>query len=186
MYFNQFNRKLSEGISGNKIVEQLRSNGHLIEKTEDGQILIDGVLSDCTEISEARNSLKLQYETESLESEIRTEIYEELSENKIVTIINKYHNVKVTDTLIESYLELASSKIFTLDPVVQEIRSLNKLDTIIEGKIDYILEDDNTIAINKSTQDELSDLFKTHSEVIEYMRQTKENFVHVLNKIGEK
>jgi hypothetical protein len=186
MYFKQFNRKLSEDATGNKIVEQLRSNGHLIEKTEDDQILIDGIVTELTELEEARKHIKTKYETLSLEQEIKSEIYEELSDNKIVDIINKHHDVKVTDTLIESYLEFASSKLFTLDPVVEEIRNLNKLDTLVEGKIDYTLADNSVVAINHNTQDKLRDLFQSHTEVIEHMRQTKENFISVLNQIGEK
>lgn len=181
MYFSQFSKKLS----GDRIVEQLRCYDHIIQKDEDGVIYIGNAKTKFTELEEARKYIKQQYDTVKLEKQVKTEIYEELSDNKIVDIISKYHDVKITDTLIESYIDLASSKLFTLDPVVEDIRKLNKLDHLVEGKIDYKLEDDSMIAINQNTNDTLKRLFKDHSDVVEHMRQTKENFVKVLKQIGE-
>jgi hypothetical protein len=181
MYFNQFRKKLS----GEKITEQLRCYDHLIQKDEDGTVFIGTVKTKFTELEEARNYIKQQYETVKLEEQVKTEIYEELSENKIADIIQKYYDVKVTDTLIESYIDLASSKLFTLDPAVEDIRKLNKLDTLVEGKIDYRLEDNSVIAISQHTNEKLKDLFQAHTDVVEHMRQTKENFIKVLKDIGE-
>lgn len=181
MYFSQFRRKLS----GEKITEQLRCYDHLIQKDEDGTVYIGSVKTKFTELEEARNYIKQQYETVKLEKQIKTEIYEELSENKIASIIQKHHDIKITDTLIESYINLASSKLFTLDPVVEDIRKLNKLDMLVEGKIDYKLEDNSTVAISHSTHEKLKDLFQAHTDVVEHMRQTKDTFVKVLKQIGE-
>ena len=181
MYFSQFSRKLS----GEKITEQLRCYDHLIEKDESGVVYIDKEKTEFTELEEARNYIKTQTDSKYLEEQVKTEIYEELSENKIVDIIKKYHDVKVTDTLIESYIDLASSKLFTLDPAVEDIRKLNKLDQLVEGKIDYKLEDDSTIAISHKTNDMLKQLFQDHSDVVEHMRQTKDNFIQVIKQIGE-
>lgn len=181
MYFSQFSRKLS----GEKITEQLRCYDHIIQKDEDGIIYIGNAKTKFTELEEARNYIKQQYETVKLEEQVKTEIYEELSENKIADIIQKHHDVKITDTLIESYIDLASSKLFTLDPAVIEIRKLNKLDRLVEGKIDYKLEDDSTIAISQDTQNKLQDLFAAHSDIIDHMRETKDNFVQVLKQIGD-
>ena len=118
-------------------------------------------------------------------SQVKTELYEDIPDNKIANIIKEHHDIKVTDTLIESYIELASSKLFTVDPVVLEIRNLNKLDKLIEGKIDYKLADGTIIAINESTQEKLTTLFKDEQEIIEHMRESKENFIDVLKQIGE-
>jgi len=103
----------------------------------------------------------------------------------VASIIKEYHDIKVTDTLIESYVELASSNIFGLDPVVQKIRSLNKLDRVVEGKLHYVLADNSTVAINEDTQDILNKLLGNQIEIIEYMRESKENFFHVLEQIEE-
>jgi len=121
----------------------------------------------------------------SLVEEVTKEIYEEIPNNKIVQIIKEYHDVKVTDTLIESYIELASSNIFSVDPVICELRKINKLDTLVEGKLNYTLEDGSVIAINEATQEHLNTLLHNQKEIIEYMRESKKNFLHVLEQVGE-
>jgi hypothetical protein len=124
-----------------------------------------------------------EQQTASLVEEVTKEIYEEIPNNKIVQIIKEHHNVKVTDTLIETYIELASSNIFSVDPVICELRKINKLDTLVEGKLNYTLNDGNVIAINESTQDYLNNLLCNQTEIIEYMRESKENFLFVLSKL---
>jgi hypothetical protein len=185
MYFKEFSRKLSENISGVKVVNQLHSGGHLIEMTADHVVLIDKELTDFANLEEAREYLKTKYNTKTLEEQIKTEAYDDISNNKIAKIIKEYHDIRVTDTLIESYIELASSKLFTIDPIAQDIRQLNKLDKLIEGKIDYKLTDGSIVAINEYTQCRLNNLLKDQQEIIEYMRESKENFIHVLEQIGE-
>jgi hypothetical protein len=121
----------------------------------------------------------------SLVEEVTKEIYEEIPNNKIAEIIKEYHDVKVTDTLIESYIELASSNIFSVDPVICELRKINKLDTLVEGKLNYTLDDGSVIAINEATQEYLNKLLQNQNEIIEYMRESKENFLNVIKQIGE-
>ena len=121
----------------------------------------------------------------SLVEEVTKEIYEEIPNNKIVQIIKEYHDVKVTDTLIETYIDLASSNIFSVDPVICELRKINKLDTLVEGKLNYTLDDGSVIAINEATQEYLNKLLQNQNEIIEYMRESKENFLSVLGQIGE-
>jgi hypothetical protein len=121
----------------------------------------------------------------SLVEEVTKEIYEEIPNNKIVQIIKEYHDVKVTDTLIETYIDLASSNIFSVDPVICELRKINKLDTLVEGKLNYTLDDGSVIAINEATQEYLNKLLQNQNEIIEYMRESKKNFLYVLGQLGE-
>lgn len=121
----------------------------------------------------------------SLEEQASKELYEELSDKTIANIIKEHHDIKVTDTLVESYKELASSRSFSVDPVVQGIRSLNKLDRLIENKLHYVLNDESVVAISVRTQERLNNLLQNQTEIIEYMRESKENFMHVLRKIEE-
>lgn len=123
--------------------------------------------------------------TKQLVEEVTKEIYEEIPNSKVVEIIKEYHDVKVTDTLIETYLELASSNTFSVDPVICELRKYNKLDRLIEGKLDYTLDDGSIIAINEATQDYLNKLLHNQTEIIEYMRESKQNFLYVLSKLEE-
>jgi hypothetical protein len=174
MFFNQFSKLLKPNVQ-----ESVRSFGHLIEVIEDG-ILIDGELTQFESLEEARKYIKTQSYSAKLNDKISEETYEELSD-----IIKEYQDVKVTDTLIESYIELASSNIFTVDPIVYEIRKLNKLDVVIEGKIHYELNDGAVVAINEATQEKLNNLLQNQKEIIDYMRESKDNFMHVVEKIEE-
>ena len=134
------------------------------------------------------STLKLKEKEEqnvSLVEEVTKEIYEEIPDNKIAEIIKEYHNIKVTDTLIETYIELASSNIFSVDPVICELRKINKLDRLVEGKLNYTLNDGSVIAIDELTQDYLNKLLQNQNEIIEYMKESKANFLHVLKRIGE-
>lgn len=185
MFFKQFSRKLSENINGVAVARQLHSNGHLIEMTVDQIVTIDGKGSTFSTIEEARKFIKQQYESDALEQEVAQEIYEEISDSKIAKIIVEHHNIKVTDTLIESYVELASSKLFTVDPVAYDIRQLNKIDKIVEGKIDYKLQDGSIVAINHNTQEHLNNLLEQQNEIVNYMRESKENFISVIQQIRE-
>lgn len=121
--------------------------------------------------------------TPSLEEQAKKELYEELSDKTIANIILENHDIKVTDTLVESYKQLVSSHMFSVDPVVQKIRSLNKLDSLVEGKYHYVLNDGNIVAINESTQERLNKLLQNQNEVIDYMRESKDNFIHVVGKL---
>jgi nitrogenase subunit NifH len=183
MYFKQFNRKLSEQITGVAVARQLRSNGHLIEMTVDQVVTIDGEETDFYTIAEARDYLQSQQVAKMIEKEITEESYSQISDSKIAGIIKEHHNVRVTDSLIESYVELASSKLFTIDPVATDIRQLNKFDKLVEGKIDYKLQDNSVVAINIQTQNKLNNLLEGNNDIVEYMRENKENFISVIQQI---
>lgn len=167
------------------VVETTRSYGQLIEKLDEGKVLINGIETEFKSVEEARQYIKQDYISHQLAEEVSTEAYEELSEEKLANIIKEHYDVKVTDTLIESYKQLASSRIFSIDPVILEIRSLNKLDRLIEGKLHYVLNDQSIVAISESTQSRLNNMLQGHQDVIEYMRESKENFTYVLSKIEE-
>jgi hypothetical protein len=175
--------KFLKTLTGNEA--RVHSYGHIIEQTSNGRVLIDGEKTSFTDLEEARQYVKAKQYNKTIEEQVKTELYEDIPDNKIANIIKEHHDIKVTDTLIESYIELASSKLFTVDPVVLEIRNLNKLDKLIEGKIDYKLADGTIIAINELTQTKLTELFKDEQEIIEHMRESKENFIDVLKQIGE-
>lgn len=181
MNYNDFTKSLKKP----DVVESIRSYLQLIEKTEEGKVLINGIETEFAELEEARQYIKNDHASHKLEEQISKELYEDLSENTVANIIKEYHDVKVTDTLIENYIQLASSHMFSVDPVVQQIRTLNKLDKIVEGKLHYVLKDESIVAIDQRTQEHLNNLLQNQTDIIEYMRESKENFLHVLEKIGE-
>ena len=175
--------ELKSSLRKTNIVEGVMSYRQLIEKTDEGKILINGLATDHKTIEEARKYIKEEHNTHQLADKITKDTYQEISENTVASIIKEHYDIKVTDTLIESYIELASSNMFSVDPVVQKIRSLNKLDRIVEGKLHYVLADNSTVAINEDTQDILNKILGNQTEIIEYMRESKENFFHVLEQL---
>jgi hypothetical protein len=181
MFYSDFSKSLKKP----NVVESIRSFRQLIERTEDGKILINGLETELQSIEEARQYIKQDYISHQLEEQISKQTYEELSEHTVANIIKEYHDVKVTDTLIENYIQLASSNMFSVDPVVQDIRALNKLDRLVEGKLHYVLNDNTIVAISEVTQSRLNNLLQNQKEIIEYMRESKENFFHVLEQIEE-
>ena len=180
MYYNSFIKSIKPNIT-----ESVRSYLQIIEKTVDGNVLINGIETEFGSIEEARQYIKQDYISNQLAGNVTTEVYEEISEDKVANIIKEHHDIKVTDTLIESYVKLASSRIFSVDPVVLEIRSLNKLDRLIEGKLHYVLDDESIVTIDERTQQRLNMLLQNQTEIIEYMRESKEHFFHVLKKLEE-
>ena len=181
MRYTDFTKSLRKS----SVVESTRSYLQLIEKTEDGKVFINGIETEFKEIEEARQYIKQDYISHQLEEEVSKDLYEELSEHTVANIIKEYHDVKVTDTLIETYIQLASSHMFSVDPVVHEIRKMNKLDRLVEGKLHYVLEDESIVAIDERTQEELNNLLQNQTDIIEYMRESKENFFYVLEQIEE-
>jgi hypothetical protein len=181
MNYNDFTKSLKKS----DIVESVRSYMQLIEKTANGKVLINGTETEFVSIEEARQYIKDDYTSHQLEEQISQDLYEDLSEHTVANIIKEYHDVKVTDTLIENYIQLASSHMFSVDPVVQDIRKLNKLDKIVEGKLHYVLKDESIVAIDQRTQEHLNNLLQNQTDIIEYMRESKENFFYVLERIEE-
>lgn len=177
--------KFIKSLNRPDVIESIRSYQHLIEKTQDAKILINRQETEFTSIEEARQYVRQEYISKKLEEQISTELYEDISENKVANIIKEYHDVKVTDTLIENYIQLASSRIFSIDPVVQEIRKLNKLDNLVEGKLHYVLDDESIVAIDESTQEQLNNLLQDQQDVIQYMRESKDHFMYVVEKLEE-
>jgi hypothetical protein len=150
-----------------------------------GEVLVNGEGTSFKSLEEAKQYVKQDYISEKLEQQVSKDLYEEISDTKVASIIKEHYDIKVTDTLIESYIKLASSNIFTVDPVVQKIRQLNRLDRIVEGKVHYVLADDSIVAIAEQTQERLNKLLANQTEIIEYMRESSSNFLHVLEQIEE-
>lgn len=181
MLYSEFSKSLKKP----NVVESVRSYRQLIELTDAEKVLVNGLDTEFKSIEEARQYIKQDYISHQLEEQVSKETYEELSEHTIASIIREYNDIKVTDKLIENYIKLASSNMFSVDQVVHDIRSLNKLDRLVEGKLHYVLRDDTIVAISEATQRRLNNLLQNQTEIIEYMRESKENFFHVLEQIEE-
>lgn len=119
------------------------------------------------------------------ESIIR-EVYESLPYGRVASIIESHHDVKVTDTLVEKYIELASQRKFTFDPVIFEIRKLNKFDNnLVEEKLEFILEDKSTIVITQECYEILKLILEHIDGATEYCSKSKENFMKMFETINK-
>lgn len=156
--------------------------GHDVQITESFDIIINGdkIKSDVNTLEEAREYAKRYIENTELLEDIDTTIPEE----KVAQFIRQYHNIeKITDTLVESYIELASSNMFTVDPVVTAIKESKTAE--FEGKLQYQLNDGSVVAINEATQEMLNNILADKNEIVEYMRESKNNFVRIIKELGE-
>jgi hypothetical protein len=53
------------------------------------------------------------------------------------------------------------------------------------GKLQYDLNDGSVVAINKDTQEMLNSILADKNEIVEYMRESKDNFVRIIKELGE-
>lgn len=100
--------------------------------------------------------------------------------DRIAQLIEKHHNTKVTNTLIEAYEELILSNSFTLDPVVLEMKSYT---TSIVNKLEFTLKDGSVIAIDESTKDKLIALNIDKYKLVEFMNESKDNFMQTIRTL---
>ena len=146
---------------------------------KDLSVVVENQKLDCEvqSLEEARLYAKKYIENQRLLEDIDTTVPEE----KVANYIRKFHNVdKITDTLVESYIELASSNLFTIDPVLVEIKQRS---TSIPGKIEHKLNDGSVMAISEDTQNLLNKLLEDKYQVVEYMRESKENFMRTIREV---
>ena len=113
----------------------------------------------------------------------RVELYENISDTKVASIIRKHTEIKITNQLIEHYIHTASSKCFTVDPIILEMRMTNKLDSEINGKIVFRLDDGKQVALSEQTLEKIANLLNNmeiKDQTIDFMRKSQENFLSVI------
>lgn len=185
MHFSQFQSQLNKTLIESDIVTQTQCYGHLIQEDQSGAIFVDRKLTCFLSLEEAKQSIKYAKLKEDIEEEIHRELYENISDTKIADLIHEHYQVKVTDKMIESYVDLASSKIFTVDPVVTGIRNHNTSDRLIESKIDFVLDDGTIIMMEQETFNRINNTFAEHADVIQYMRQSQDHFLAVVDQLQD-
>jgi len=122
MKYQQFKQSVRSLALGADVKQQTMFYDSVITQTVDNYIFINGALTEFGCLEEAKQYIKQQIIQEDIHKKIQQDLYEEMSHNKIATIIKEhYGDIKVTNNLIESYLELASSKFFTTDPIAHTI-----------------------------------------------------------------
>ena len=177
--FGQLRNQLLESIG---LLESYTCYDKKVRIGKDFSVTIDGQRIDCDaqSLEEARTYVNNYIRNTKLIEEINTTVPEE----KVAHYIGKFHNVeKITDTLVESYIELASSNIFSVDPVVSAIKQRSAV--TFSGKLEYKLNDGSMVAISEDLQESLNKLLQNHNEIVDYMRESKSNFMHVVRRLEE-
>lgn len=186
MNFKQIRSAAFAKAAGCELIEHVHCFGHTLALAADGSVWVDHKHTDFGSLEEAREYIHQQKLQQDIQSQIQLESYKEISDSKVADIIRSQHNdVRITDTLIESYIELASSKLFTSDVAAQQIRRMNCFDRLIENHVDFVLDDGSVVVISDSTQDAINNMFGQHQDVIQYMRESKKNFLDVVNQLEE-
>jgi hypothetical protein len=142
-------------------------------------VLVEAKLHDLEEVKQYVDLQKSANET-------RIKLYEDISDIRIAGIIKKHYNTKITTKLVESYLDLASSKTFTIDPVLLEMRLSYRNANLVENKLDFRLNDGKQIAINEETVKKIVELLNSSNdkeEILDYMRENVKNFLSVVRQI---
>ena len=175
MRFNTFRKSLLEQQD---LTDKFICQDSEVAITSKLEVFIDDeMIFEAPSLEEARSYARNYISHKKVIEEIDSLIPEE----KVVALIKKYHNLdKITSTIVESYIDLASSDTFSIDPVIAELK-----ETTITGKYVYKLEDDSTVAINEETQQMLARLLEDKYQIIEYMRKNKDNFMHVVRELKE-
>jgi hypothetical protein len=186
MKLNEFVSKLysSQGNYGN-VVSVASHYNHKIVENDKGEYFVDGIQLEVRleSLEEVRDYIDLQ----ETASKTKIRLYEDISETKIASIIKKYNeDTKITTKLIENYMTLASSKVFTIDPVLLEMRNSYKTANIFDTKLDFKLNDGKQVAIGEQTMQKISELLNNcndKQEIIDYMTESRDNFVSVVRQL---
>ncbi len=186
MRLNDFVKNLysRKGNYGN-VVSVSSHYDHQIIENDKGKFYVDGVLleADYSDLEEVKRHIEL----EDTASEAKISLYEDISDIKIANIIKRFNeNAKITTTLIENYTHRASSKVFDIDPVLIEMRTSYRGPNLIENKLDFRLNDGKQVAIDEETVEKIANLLnntKDKEEILDYMRESVDNFLHVVRQL---
>ena len=176
LYFGQFRKNLREGAG---LLDSFIYRGSHVRVSSALEVTIDNeLIGTYADLDEARSQAEM-----SIASNQLLEDHYTVSDEKLVSIISSTLDVKITDTMLESYKRQLNTREFSLDPVITEVR--RRMSSNFADKTEYTLDDGNTVAISEQTQSMLTALLEDKYSIVKYMRVSKENFMHVVRKLGE-
>ena len=175
LYFNQFRKNLREGAG---LLDSFIYRGSYVRVFDTLDVTIDDkLIGTYADLNEARSQAEMSISSNQLLAHYT------VSDEKLVSIISSTHDVKITDTMLESYKYQLNSREFSLDPVITEVR--RRMSSNFADKTEYTLNDGSVVAISEETQSMLTTLLEDKYSIVKYMRVSKENFMHVVRKLGE-
>lgn len=119
-------------------------------------------------------------------NQIKEDIFRATPKHLIADIVaSNYPDARITDKLIESYIDLALTRQFTIDKTIREIRELNSFDAEFEDKIVFVLEDSSKVLISNEMYNKVCESIN-NKNAIEFMRKNTENFLNCIDILQEK
>lgn len=172
MKYSQFVKRQQDLLYECPISKEARIEGNHVAILENGNVFMNRQQTGFSSLDEAIRFIK----TETYKEKAWVEAFNKLPANTLASIIREHNKDKITNSLIESYLDVAFNKTFTVDPIVIKIRELVELNAI-DGKIDFVLEDGSTVAIGKPLLEKLS---LENDKYIDNMRKSINAFHNAL------
>lgn len=165
------------------IHKEISYYGNRIVEGDDKSYII-GNSKSFNSIEECKKYIDERYISERLEKQALIKSLQSISEKELISIFNRNDVFEISSNLVNEKFELAASKEFTIDPIVNDLRKINS-NVILEGKIQYILNDSSNVFIDYSTLSSLQELLKDKENIIQQMKESKENFIYVVKRLGE-
>lgn len=186
MDFQQLQKKVFTTLANVDVAHQAHSHGALVTETVDGRVFIDSVESEFDSISEAVQYLSNRKVQQEIVESIAADICSEMSPIMIAETIRKHHgNIRISDELVESYIDLVESKRFTVDPVAIEMNSWVPHTSLLEDRVEFVLNDQTKVVVSEQTVHLINKVLGQHQDVLDYMRESADNFVEVVSLLGE-
>lgn len=186
MDYRQFHESVNYKITGARLSPGVLHRGYLIQESSDGAIYVDRERVTASSVDNARDVIDQQAIVRDIRRQLREQEYHNNLINTVAEAVSTHKpGVRVTDTLVEQYIDIAASKRFSIDPIVLEIRQKNLFDTVIEGYIDFSLDDGSTVVVSDQMCATLNNMFAGHRDVIAYMTESKDNFLDVVNLLRD-
>lgn len=168
MKYSQFIKKLESSVYNSPIKEEVRIQGNHVVVLENGDVFMNRRHTSFLSLDEAIKFTK----REMYRDLAWIKAFDNISANSIASIIREHSSEKITNSLIESYLDEAFDKVLTTNPITLKIRDLVSLNSV-DNKIDFVLEDGSTVAIGKTLLEKLN---SENDKYINNMRKSIDSF----------
>ena len=177
--YEQFKHHLASKLTGAEITEQVISAGRHV-CTDGTKVYVDYMASEYASIKEATSCLKNNELSQAIQSIVSDTI--QYNDYRVLNVIKESTGCRLTNTLVETYVDAVNNRTLTLDETVHAIRD-RCIKSNINNKVLFVLEDGASVAIDSNTLSTLRKLFKENTDVVEYMRTSSSNFNSVLKQI---
>lgn len=101
-------------------------------------------------------------------------------QTNLISSFKEHYDLVPDASLLESYSQELKSNRFTTDPVILDLRENQ---SSLTHRFEYTLNDGNNVSITEDTQNLLNQILINNSKVINFMNESKDNFISVIQEI---